>query len=395
MRTPLRSCSAPVALTAAVICLALASACGTREDNTLGVAFIEDRAEIKAVRAIDVSPPATTDDYQQTTQALGTGTSSVILVGEQDGFLARTFARFDATALPAAGVTITAATLDVVFLGGTGDSLPLSVAVHRVTGAWSEAGQDTIPAFAPNALDTLELDPQNAQDTLRFDVAGIVQLWVDQPDSNLGLALVPVEGSNRMTELSSSETTLFPRIYTSWNTGAVDTSTIANATEDIFLVTTDSTFVPLADLPGRMTVARGFPARGFVRFDIPDLGARATINRAEIVLYVDPALSHFDQFGLVYQRVLGEMFEDGNTSVDPTLFGNATVTADADSVVSVVTGLVASLVTTVNRGLQVRALDERPDTDYVRFHGFDTAEPDLAPRLRIWYTPGDTSDGAP
>jgi hypothetical protein len=206
--------------------------------------------------------------------------------------------------------------------------------------------------------------------------------------------LAGLDGSARMLELSSSETSFLPRIFSTWTAAEGDTTSTSFSVEDVSLITTDSSFQPVAELPGRMTIARGFVARGFVMFDIPDLGARATINRAEIVLHIDAAQSSFDQFQLVYQRVIGATFEDADTSVDPTFFGNASVSADVDSVVSVVTGLVDGLVSTVNRGLLVRALDERPDVDFVRFHGFDTEVPELAPRLRIWYTPGDQSEDA-
>jgi hypothetical protein len=392
--TPLRRRAAFASALVGIALSALATGCGTKEDNTLGVAFIEDQGASKAVRQVDVSPPATTQDFQNTSQVAGTGSSSVLLVGQLNGYVSRAFARFDTTAIPPAGTVLGSATLEVVFLGGSGDDLPLSVALHRITGDWSETAQDTIPAFATDALDTLVMDPQASLDTLRFDVAELVQFWIDNPGSNRGVMLAGLDGSARMLELSSSETSFLPRIFSTWTAAEGDTTSTSFSVEDVSLITTDSSFQPVAELPGRMTIARGFVARGFVMFDIPDLGARATINRAEIVLHIDAAQSSFDQFQLVYQRVIGPTFEDADTSVDPTFFGNASVSADVDSVVSVVTGLVDGLVSTVNRGLLVRALDERPDVDFVRFHGFDTEVPELAPRLRIWYTPGDQSEDA-
>ena len=43
----------------------------------------------------------------------------------------------------------------------------------------------------------------------------------------------------------------------------------------------------------------------------------------------------------------------------------------------------------LNLPLALRAVDEHPNTDYIRFHAYDTEVAGKAPVLRIWYTPGD------
>jgi hypothetical protein len=51
--------------------------------------------------------------------------------------------------------------------------------------------------------------------------------------------------------------------------------------------------------------------------------------------------------------------------------------------------LVTALALEGNLGMVVRAHENRPDSDFIRFHGPDTASPGLAPNLQLWYTPGE------
>jgi len=142
-------------------------------------------------------------------------------------------------------------------------------------------------------------------------------------------------------------------------------------------------------------VARGLPARSLLGFTWPDPGGRATINRAELVLFVDGAASFTNGIPIAVQRVLSQPWAGEDTEVSPLLYGVNTVYADTDSVVFTITAIVDALLTEENDGFQVRATEERADTDIVRFHGPDTEVPGKEPHLRIWYTPGPGPETQP
>jgi hypothetical protein len=142
----------------------------------------------------------------------------------------------------------------------------------------------------------------------------------------------------------------------------------------------------------RLLVARGLPGRTLLRFDYPPLGDRSTVNRAQLVLRLDDANSALSGVSTGIQRVTGA-WQGDSTEVDALVFGSLVVEAGADSLLFDVTSIVRALQTEPNLGFLVRALDERPDTDFFRVHGPDTADSTLAPRLRIWYTPGRGPEG--
>jgi hypothetical protein len=66
-----------------------------------------------------------------------------------------------------------------------------------------------------------------------------------------------------------------------------------------------------------------------------------------------------------------------------------TLSATADSVVFDVTRAIIQLQSNENHGFEIRPIDDRPSTYFIRFHAADTEEPAKAPHLAIWYTPGD------
>lgn len=90
-----------------------------------------------------------------------------------------------------------------------------------------------------------------------------------------------------------------------------------------------------------------------------------------------------------------EPWTGSTTAVDATIYGNASVSAAADSAVLDVTSVLDRLLSNPNHGFEIRAVDEHPNTDYIRFHGYDTEVPGKAPVLRIWYTPGDLPEDNP
>jgi hypothetical protein len=133
-----------------------------------------------------------------------------------------------------------------------------------------------------------------------------------------------------------------------------------------------------------------------IRFEIPDLGPRATVNRAELTLFVDPANSKLHDFAIGAQRVTGE-WSGATTPVDATLDGAEAgqfpiVSATADTVRFNITATVSSWVAQGNFGLRVRAIDEISDAEFVRLHAHDSEDAARRPQLKIWYTAGDPGE---
>ena len=389
----------PTALAVTVLVFLL-FACGTREDNGVGVGFIRDLGEQKAVRDTAFAPPDTTADFHLESPPPLIGTSSTLLSGARTGYLARTFVKWDIAVLPAAGTVIDSTVFRVVSqTDRSAMDLPAILTVHRVTSDWTEGElvRDTIPDFLPEAVDSFTVGEIARGDTASFAVAlSLAQFWTDHPDSNFGMLILPADGTQSLLELASQESATKPTFTVIW--GDPDTSVVLGASDDTFTLETTPEFVPLVGFPGRLTIARGVPARSLLRFalpaagEVPGLSAYSTVNRAELVLRVDQGASLVDSVRVGVQRVLSEPWQADSTEVSSVLVGADWVDAETDSLVLEITSLVQDVLRDENHGFQVRALDERPDADYVRFHSRDTEAPEKAPLLRLWYTQGDVEE---
>jgi len=375
--------------------IALLAACGTREDNSLGLGFIEDQAGIKAVRYAAAGADSATD-FQADSQDSSAGSGPGLAVGSQSGYLARTLMRFDVQSLHDAAVTVDSAAVELIFDGFLGAPLQLAVGVHGVATDWVET---TLPDSFPglfDAADTVTLVRANGDtlalgDTVAVAVApAVVQAWVDSTESNRGMAIAPVDDTDLFLEFWSRNSALPPRLVVHWTTaGGADTAVAFSPTQDLAVFSKTASFVPLDGQPGRLTVGRGVPTGTLLHFPLPDLGPRATVNRALLTLHVDLAMSDLNDFRVRLQRVTDAEWSGEHTNVDVLVRALATATSAADSVEFDVRDLVADWVREGNHGVLVRAHENRPDVDYVRFHGPDTEVPALAPVLRVWYTPGD------
>jgi hypothetical protein len=168
---------------------------------------------------------------------------------------------------------------------------------------------------------------------------------------------------------------------------------------DTYILETTPDFVPLTPIPGdpgRLTVARGIPARAFLAFTLPDLGERATINRAQLVVWPDQALSQLNSFSLGVSRVLEAGWAGSDTYVGGVIYGPTEATAESDSLVFEIALLVEEIyLEGGNHGFQVRATNELVDIDYLRFHSEASADGARRPRLHIFYTPGDDPEVQP
>jgi hypothetical protein len=387
-----RSVLALVALAATVPL----ESCGTRGDDSLGLGLLGDRTDLKAVRLIEDSPPDTSAAFQSASAPADLASAPTLLVTARPGYLSRALVRFPSTVLPPAGATVDSARIDWPWREGFGIS-PFSIEIHRVTQPWTEAAiaPDSFPAFDPVAAVTADIpftDPQ--LDTLSLDLLSLVQAWAADTTTNLGIALLPAPGEDGELVLDARESGTSPRLTVYWTAGSQDSSASAAPAADVHVLASTSVFVPLTDEPRRLVVSRGLPSRSLLRFVWDDLGPRATIHRADLVLHLDPARTAAQAMVMSVRKVLAEPWDGFSTSTDPEVYAVTTVAAGADSVVFDLTELLNELPVADNHGFLVRANEERSDTDYVRFHAHDTEVSGKAPALRIWYTPGDEEDGS-
>lgn len=373
--------------------------CGTREDNTVGAEFIEERAELKAVRLWSVAPPDTTTDFQLANPGGSPGSLGRVLVGADDFYVCRTLWRVDLSAFTDSSSAVDSAAFRLVHLEGWGDPTTMALSLNRVTSSWQEATASVgtlFPSFAP-AADTVAFTVTAAGEVASVPVTELVRFWVDTPDSNFGFVLQPLDAVQTIREFGSSESVDLPQLFV-FRTGTVDTLTFQIAEDTFYLAKRDAQ-ATLAGQPGRLTLARGVPARALLRFPPAELdsvlGPRATVNRATLTLYVDSSLSRLTSLSVRAARVLDGVWSGESTQIESVFYGGTIFEADADSVVIEIAGLVDLLYKQQNYGLQVSLAEELLDVDYVRFHAHDSADSARVPRLKIWYTPGDVVEGTP
>lgn len=366
-----------------------AASCGTQEDNSLGLGFISDQGDFKAVQFFE-SEPDTSDDFQSDEQASNAGTGPSVTFGNRPGYLARSLVVFQETFWPPPGTVLDSAVLCLSYDDGIGSADTLPVGVHRVTAEWDEdrIAPADFPAFLP-AADTLLFARGSTLDTVEVRVDSLAQFWIDNPDSNQGMALVPTDTTDFMVEYASRNSGRPPVMTLYWNDAGRDTTVAVGPVFDNTVISTTASYVPLSDLPGRFTVGRGLPTRSILRFPLPELGDRATVHRATLTFRVDAAQSSANAFSLRFQRVAEEPWAEDSTLVDVIGYGVTSVTAETDTAEFNIEGLVPALLDDGNFGILIRANEDRPDTDYIRFHGMDSEDPAKTPRLRVWYTLGD------
>lgn len=371
----------------------LVAGCGSRKNDALGLDYIEDQAQTKAVRTITITPPDSSSDFQLSAPEGTSGLTTTLLLGQETGLSSRGLVRFDLAALPDSGqsASLIAATARFFFHEGTGDPATLALAVHRCVSNWEEsiASADSLfPAIDPVGF-TTSLAVADSGDSADISVTELVRFWIDRPDSNFGIALLPEAGVNGLQEFYSAEGLLPPQLLARWSTASGESTAAINPNHDTFFLRTTTGFVPLSDTPGRLAVGRGIAARSFVKFPFPDLGPRATIHRAELTLFADQSVSRLHEFTIGVQRLLDANWNGASTSLDGTIESAVSVSAQSDSVTILVTTAVNEMLDEGNFGFLVRANDEKPDVDFIRFHAGDSEDSARRPRLKIWTTAGD------
>lgn len=347
----------------------------------------------------------------ETSASLGAAADSLwasrqMVVANWRGRRAMSFLRF--TALPESTVEITRASLFLYARriqsdGGTYQFgiYTLATALNETTLTWT-ARPDLQERVAVFSLGSGNPDAM-IEDSVIVDLTSLVSGWVSAQDSNFGLAIKLEDeiGSRIIAEfataqdpttrdrIADSDTTDFqvwPHLKIDYIEDS-DTSYVeALSTQDVFAPALDE---PLPD--NLLACGNGFPSRAFVGFDLEDIPREASVVRAEINLTVDLVSSSFDEitvgcYGLVAPSA-GFKTAHGSTYIDSETLADSTVKSDpgfAFDVTVAVQALVSRQVD--NYGFVFESLGEDTDLDYAVFQSAMGGRPDLAPRLKVYYT---------
>ena len=123
------------------------------------------------------------------------GTLNVEDAGPIDDItIQNTYIQFDLSSIPSGytGADVAKATLKLYV---NAVATPGAFYVINVVGPWTESGKGSItynlnPGFAGNAITLVSLKTANVHDYINIDVTSALQGWLNDPESNYGLALV-------------------------------------------------------------------------------------------------------------------------------------------------------------------------------------------------------------
>jgi hypothetical protein len=220
--------------------------------------------------------------------------SSRLFAGEFSGYEAVTLLSF--ADLPA-GATVTGATFILDGRSATvDDSLaPITLQLAPVTASWDSTwtGADLglLTLGSPAAERSVLLEA--ALDTVRFSLPpSLVQSWVDDPvAAERGLALsaltpAPFMISSYSGNAAGTAATTSPRILLTY----IPDGEAGTASQTIYPVTDLALirYTPGGPDPGTLLIGRGAPFRTMLSFDLSEVPATATVNRAELHLRLEP-----------------------------------------------------------------------------------------------------------
>lgn len=183
----------------------------------LSVTFLPPCGWTPPISTVTLSPTADTD-IDSSSPTTNWGSSTQLYLSSQR--VARTLASFDLSGI-AAGQTVTAAKLRLYLFSMTPSqaSRNLTLEVHALTQSWSEAGATWNSAavgtnWTPSSGGTYRSSTDatltvQKNDTagkwLEFEVAGLVQEWVDGVTPNRGLIVINATSASDLLKFNSRE----------------------------------------------------------------------------------------------------------------------------------------------------------------------------------------------
>jgi len=321
----------------------------------------------------------------------GGGGSTELLVGSGYGYRAVTAFSFESVAVD------TGVVVDSAFMRLTAarpfSGAPVDLTVHALL--------DTLLENEVFFGDSLAFDPTPLPATLdygnnhlRIDLTEVVAGW--RTNENLrGLVLASHDPGPSFAHFLSYEASTFsdtssvrPMLFI-YQHDKGDTATAfsyADPVNDTWLLWWDPLADSLSSAEDRLTIGKGLASRSLLKADISSIPAEATINRARLVLWVDPSQSAFDTLQTVAHLVADE-WAGAQTEFSATTLALGWAFPDVDSAEVNVTGLVQIWTADLleNHGIMLKCYGETDNIDFVRF--FDLSGPgDSAPTLIVEYS---------
>jgi hypothetical protein len=382
----------PVAHRGAVLAVILAAAaaaiagCSERDDVApLGLGTVSPDRSGEIVRTV-FAPAPRLDTASET--LVGAGSSGAIYAGFVGDRPMRGLVRF--APLPS-GRAVRAATIHLAVTGG--DSLPATIALHRVRADWGETSADAtnLPAFdvAPIA------SAVSARGDTTLAIAlpeSLAQRWTDSPETNFGLLLEGLDAAVLRRFGSREASSGRPLLVLSSDPG--DGSTVLDsiaADRDTYVASPDTASGGATATRLRIGPKDGFSCRAAFEFDLPvEVDSSATVNFAALELSVDPSIARAAETSV--EVSVHEVVSAVDTSA--VVFraeaeATRAIAAGADTLSLPITGLVARqrLAGETRVKLVVKTRIETVGTDslaVVSAEGAAAAADSLArPRLRL------------
>ncbi len=321
----------------------------------------------------------------------GPGSSPVLLLGSGYGYRAVMTFSFESVA-PDTGVVV-----DSAWVRLTGarplDGAPVDLTVHTLL--------DTLVESTLFFGDTLAFDPTPLPATftylgnrLRIDLTEVVAAW-RAADNMRGLVLASHDPGPSFAKFYSSEsgsfydtTSVRPTLFIYQHPKGDSTTAFSYAASgnDSYCLWWDPSVDSLSSPADRLTIGKGMASRSLLWADVGAIPAEATINRARLILRVDPAQSVFDTLQAVAHLVDGEWM-GAQTEFQSTALAVGMVYPGVDSAVVNVTALVQVWTAGLdeNDGLLLKCYGETENVDFVRFFGLSGLEAP-APKLIVEYS---------
>jgi hypothetical protein len=349
--------------------------CGEKE-NPMGQGLVDTglaseadhqvRCTIMEATSFQYVCPSAEDECQR-----GPGGTGTLLVGSGYGYRAEVGLSFegigtDATQVDSARLHLTQAPWAT--------DRPDSVTVHLLTAAFEEAD-----VVFGHGLDSVgyEITPLPGavvwEDSgLSIDVTQVVRAWYEAGTmGGVGIrAHVPALAEPSFALFHSSETSAPPYLSIHLHTEGDSASdpVLYIPTHDVHFLVRDPAAEPLSAVADRITVGKGFASRSLLKADVSEIPVDATINRARLILRVDPDQSVYDSLEVGAHLVSG-VWDSSRTLSAELSSGTGWVIPGVDSAEIETTRLVqlwtAELVQ--NDGFLLKPVGEVEGIDFVRF----------------------------
>lgn len=326
-------------------------------------------------------------DFDTTfSEPVPTGDGPLLLVGKHKETETRFLLRFEN--LPDS-VVVNQAELVLFARRAIGRGEDFEITVHPVTADWSE-DEVTTETFndAFDAATVLGRQTVAAVDSDTVVVAldtTLVTGWTDGSFPNNGVLVDFSDAGFVKTFLSRHTTGGNPELRLRFRRGDTTVDSTYNPTADAFLARR------AAELPAKLLfVGNGIGDRAAIRFDLPDIPAAATVNRARLRLetVLDESVLTPDPIILAAFPLAAPLEPAQPVVFDSTFTAPQFFLSESDTVIRLdVTNLVQAWVneTIPAHGLTVRSLVTNRDITRVAFYSRQSEEA-LRPRIEVDYT---------